>query len=301
MLHKAYAATDTCTWTGAVNGNWNVAGNWTGCDNGNLPENGDNLTFPASGMSNLNMTNNVSGLTSIDTITIFGSGYTLGGNDLTISQLLMLGSNNTVNLNSAFNTNSAYSIITSGSTNNIVNGNISLSGTGTFDTNGYLNSQLLINGVISGSASNVSMGGDGTLTIGTASWTYTTSSQVQVVTGATVVCNISSCFGNSTNPVMLTTTKQIELATPTIDIANPLTISQLGGATKSIVATTPSLSLPVFWSGPITLAKDGEIGAQNDGTALYIASVNLGGKALKFIGDGDTYQLNTGVISGPEL
>lgn len=97
---------------------------------------------------------------------------------------------------------------------------------------------------------------------------------------------------------MLTTTKQIELATPTIDIANPLTISQSAGATKSIVATTPSLSLPVFWSGPITLAKDGVIGAQNDGTALYIGSVNLAGKALKFIGDGDTYQLDTGVISG---
>ncbi len=157
MLHKAYASADTCTWTGAVNGNWNLAGNWTGCDNGNLPENGDSLTFPAGGVSNLSMTNNVSGLTSIVDITFFGSGYTLGGNDLTVGQFLIHGSNNTINLNSAFNTN-VTSLILSGGTNNIVNGNITLSGTGTFDTTGDPNSQLLINGVISGITSNVSMG-----------------------------------------------------------------------------------------------------------------------------------------------
>src|SRR6187402_2016960 len=42
------AAADTCTWTGATNGNWSTGTNWTGCDNSGVPENGDTLVFPAS-------------------------------------------------------------------------------------------------------------------------------------------------------------------------------------------------------------------------------------------------------------
>lgn len=43
------AAVDTCTWTGNGTGdykNMHDAANWTGCDNSNVPENGDSLIFP---------------------------------------------------------------------------------------------------------------------------------------------------------------------------------------------------------------------------------------------------------------
>ena len=42
----AKAAVDTCTWTGGgADNNFSTAANWTGCDNGNVPENGDTLDF----------------------------------------------------------------------------------------------------------------------------------------------------------------------------------------------------------------------------------------------------------------
>lgn len=46
-----HAAVDTCTWTGGTDSNYNFsdADNWTGCDNGNVPEAGDTLVFPALG------------------------------------------------------------------------------------------------------------------------------------------------------------------------------------------------------------------------------------------------------------
>ena len=46
---SARAAVDICTWTGGgVNEDFSNSANWTGCDNGNVPENGDGLIFPTS-------------------------------------------------------------------------------------------------------------------------------------------------------------------------------------------------------------------------------------------------------------
>jgi len=46
FVPSASAAPDTCTWVGAgADNNFSTAANWTGCDNGNVPENGDTLSF----------------------------------------------------------------------------------------------------------------------------------------------------------------------------------------------------------------------------------------------------------------
>jgi fibronectin-binding autotransporter adhesin len=63
---SAHAAIDTCTWTGGgVNENFSNAANWTGCDNGNVPQNGDSLILP----------------TSVDANTVYGNNRVLN-NDL---------------------------------------------------------------------------------------------------------------------------------------------------------------------------------------------------------------------------
>ena len=70
----------SATWTGAVNGNWSNGGNWSG---GTAPNAGDNLIFP-SGASNLSNTNDLPQNTIFNSITLTGSGYTLGGNDIVL-------------------------------------------------------------------------------------------------------------------------------------------------------------------------------------------------------------------------
>src|SRR2546422_6713479 len=72
----------TFTWTGASNPNWKTNGNWLG---GAAPtgNGGENLVFP-SGAANLTNSNNLKG-TSFNSITISGSGYTVGGNATTLT------------------------------------------------------------------------------------------------------------------------------------------------------------------------------------------------------------------------
>lgn len=79
MTPAVSAAEDTCTWTGAVNGNWSNGGNWSGCDNGGVPQTGDNLIFPSSA-SNKATTNDLS--ITIDYLEIApgATGYTISGN-----------------------------------------------------------------------------------------------------------------------------------------------------------------------------------------------------------------------------
>jgi autotransporter-associated beta strand protein len=68
-------------WTGAggANANWNNSGNWS---TGVLPVNGDDLVFN-SGALNLVNTNNL--LSQVNSITFLGSGYTVRGNNLTVT------------------------------------------------------------------------------------------------------------------------------------------------------------------------------------------------------------------------
>ena len=79
---SASAAADTCTWTGTASSNWNNAGNWTGCDNGNLPENSDSLYFPA--IAATKSTDNDFVGASFAKLS-FENGYTATGNALTLT------------------------------------------------------------------------------------------------------------------------------------------------------------------------------------------------------------------------
>lgn len=66
-------------WSGSSSGYWNIGANW----GGPAPISGDDLVFP-SGAANLVNTNNLTGL-SIRSITFSGSGYTIRGNSIIIS------------------------------------------------------------------------------------------------------------------------------------------------------------------------------------------------------------------------
>src|SRR2546425_1697531 len=71
----------TFTWTGTQNANWSVANNWAG---GVAPAGtgAENLVFPA-GAANL-LTNNTTNNGSFNSVTIKGTGYTLGNKAITL-------------------------------------------------------------------------------------------------------------------------------------------------------------------------------------------------------------------------
>jgi autotransporter-associated beta strand protein len=85
----------TLTWTGAAGDQiWSDPANW---DKGIAPVNGDSLVFP--GGAPLTTTNDLVGLT-VANIDIQGSGYQLGGNDITlIGSLTSEADNNAFNIN----------------------------------------------------------------------------------------------------------------------------------------------------------------------------------------------------------
>src|SRR3990167_9754593 len=60
FLPKVSAAADTCTWTGASSdSNFSTAANWTGCDNGNVPDQGDVLRFISEPVSDVALNNDL--------------------------------------------------------------------------------------------------------------------------------------------------------------------------------------------------------------------------------------------------
>src|SRR5947209_1091938 len=71
------------TWTGAgANSNWSTGANWSG---GTVPGSGDSLVFPA-GVTHLSAVNDLTAGTVFNSIEIDGSGYTLSGNAIHLSQ-----------------------------------------------------------------------------------------------------------------------------------------------------------------------------------------------------------------------
>jgi len=140
-------AAQTFTWTGAQNPNWGTNNNWSG---GAAPTGagGENLVFP-SGASNLATNNNLNAA-SFNSITIKGSGYTLGSKAITLGAGGLADSSvagtNTISLGLTFAATRTVTVSNAGTT-------------------------LTISGVISG-AGGLTKSGSGTVTLSAAN-TYT--------------------------------------------------------------------------------------------------------------------------------
>ncbi|OLB16736.1 MAG: hypothetical protein AUH07_00295 [Gemmatimonadetes bacterium 13_2_20CM_70_9] len=148
-------AAQTFTWTGASNPNWKTNGNWLG---GAAPtgNGGENLVFP-SGAANLTNSNNLKG-TSFNSITISGSGYTVGGNATTLTGSLAdssVAGTNTISLGLTFAATRTVTVSNAATT-------------------------LTISGVISG-AGGLTKSGSGTVTLSAAN-TYTGVTTINVGT-----------------------------------------------------------------------------------------------------------------------
>jgi LPXTG-motif cell wall-anchored protein len=295
-INRASAVTDTCTWTGATNANWSTASNWNcSIDGAAIPENGDSLQFPVSA-SNFSNNNDIVGL-SVAGVYVLGTGYTFGGNSLTVTDIYSFSAgNNNLNHPLAFNNTSASTIL-SNTGNNQINQNVSLTATGQTFNISLSNSDTLTFGssvVVSGAASSVNINGAGTIVTGTTNWTYT-AGNVQLVTGATVDCRMNQCFGDTANNVLLSgATPSIRLGTASLIVPNALSITG-NNTSGNLLATNTSGASP-RWSGAITLSSNATFSANHTSAILALSNINLGSNTAFFTGVGGVF--SSGVISG---
>lgn len=202
-ITSASAAADTCTWTGTTDGDWNDATNWTGCDNGNIPENGDILVFP-NGPTNKTLNNDIASL-DLDSIQISGNGYIISGNSVELSPVSSTainfgGSNNNLAMTTTITSSSTSKSISSSGANNVISAGLVLNLTGGSDMN--IGSSgldtLTIAGPISGTTQNFIISNGGTVAYNNAS-TFIATSNLQINDDSTVSCGDDACLGDSTN------------------------------------------------------------------------------------------------------
>jgi fibronectin-binding autotransporter adhesin len=197
-VQTAHAAVDTCTWTGATNANWATATNWTGCDNGTVPENGDSLVFPQSA-SNKAMNNDDVGLQP-QFITISGTGYTFGGNSITL-----LGATNgitasesaTMNIGITFSGTNTNSSASAGKVLTFAQPVVLSLSSGWFWTGG---GNAVFNGAVTGTAGGtIKASGAGTMISMNSTGNTYTATRAGADTDAVFDCNSTTCFGNAAN------------------------------------------------------------------------------------------------------
>ncbi|BCX13626.1 MAG: hypothetical protein KatS3mg085_158 [Candidatus Dojkabacteria bacterium] len=192
------AATDTCTWTGAVSGDTSDASNWTGCDNGGMPEIGDSLIFPEVA-TNKNITLN--SLPNLNSVQITGDNYqfsagtsNLIASTLEISGNVNFGSGADIELDSAFSSAPSIIVNSQSTLNSIVFNDIA----STFRLE--INQNLTINGGLYGNAFEVIKEGAATLTINGSGDLYIDNYYFRNLEGK-VVCKNSDCFGDGGNAI----------------------------------------------------------------------------------------------------
>ncbi len=314
ILHapKANAAADTCTWTGS-GGNTNIstAGNWTGCDNGNVPQDGDTLVFP-SGPTNKAVT--VNSDMAFNSITFSGNGYTVSS--------------------VAFESLGVYSSLTISGNNNTFSGYVRLyptttatvnhSGTGTSFAHYIViqpfadNTDIVLNTVtdlavpmvsqtaVGGGSSidTVTKSGAGTLDItGTAIAGVTTSGGIHIEEGRWQ-CDSTHCLGNSANEVVLDEGGDAEGAELKINhsgtVSNPITSTAVTGENGSVIISasatlngdiTVTDSLNMFVSGSTSANIDSDIAIADGKNLVSYGSEGYATNAYDYggiiSGDGD--------------
>ncbi len=314
LLHapKANAAADTCTWTGSgADTNISTAGNWSGCDNGNVPQDGDTLVFPTGPTNKVVTVNSDMGF---DSITFSGSGYTVAS--------------------AAFESLGVYSSMTISGNNNTFSGYVRLyptttatvnhSGTGTSFSH-YLviqpvadNTDIVLNTVTDlavpmisqtavgagSSIDTVTKSGTGTLEItGTAIAGVTASGGIHIEEGRWQ-CDSTHCLGNTANEVILDEGGDADGAELKINhsgtVSNPITSATVTGEDGSVIISasatlngdiTVTDSLNMFVTGSTTANIDSDIAIADGKNLVSYGSEGYATNAYDYggiiSGDGD--------------
>lgn len=279
----ASAAPDVCTWNGSASSSWSNGANWSGCDNGGVPENGDNLVFPA-GAANLTNNNDIVGL-DVDTVIVSGNNYVFSGNALDITPtssggLTFTGSNNNWSVNTTFNDTLASPSLVSSASANSVGANVVLTNGGNRDffvgVSGV--NVLTISGPISGTTRFFTSGSSGGTTRLAGLNTFTTTSSIQFY-AESFVCESASCFGNASNEVQLYNGAILTFDTAA-NISNPIRFAAPTARLRTIDQAT-NISSPITVNPGTSAVIEPGTGAALGlfGTVNNDGTLNFGGAA----------------------
>jgi fibronectin-binding autotransporter adhesin len=300
MLNVQPASAATITWDGGsvVDGNWSRAENWAGDV---LPVDGDSLVFP-SGAARLTNTNDMGGtLTTIETVTISGDAYTIGGNALTITPVSSIaiqftGTNNAWDIDTTISATASKSIYSS-ETGNVVSGDLALSVTG-----GQMNfgsdagDSLSITGVISGSTDGVVISPDSTVTFNAANTFVSASTTISA--GSEFICQNTDCLGVSNVQILMYEDAQLTL-NGTANLVQDIQTNIPFPATPAVIYDygNSTLSGDITIDAPLTVRANAGVTTTLSGNITFTDSA-----VLTLVGSGDpgadVIDQNGGIISG---
>lgn len=226
--HKAEAAPDTCTWTGAVNGDWNDSGNWTGCD-GNLPEaSGDSLVFPSLA-DTYTVINDFVGY-SFQSVAVVGDGYAFTGNEMKVLQMLNVNGNDVeFNLDIEIGNASSSSAFNANGENTAISANLIFDSVGQAVTiAGAGNIMMIDGGILTGSALRVHFQDGLTFDTSNVDSSVVTTNAFLITADATFNCRSLLCAGDESNLVLLSGEGTLNFVTDVVGFANPLQIGSEG-------------------------------------------------------------------------
>jgi hypothetical protein len=303
------AAADTCTWTGSGgNSNITTAGNWTGCDNGNVPEGGDNVIFP-DGPTNKVVT--VNSTTFYASITFSGSSYSVSSAAFesfgATGSTTISGNNNTLNTYLRLYP-STTATFTLGGTGNTIGNAMVIQPTAAntdvvFDINTDVSLPMISQTSVTGSSSidTFTKTGFGTLDItGQAVVGVTASGGIHIEEGS-LECDTENCLGDSANGIYLDNGGDPDGPNLTLNgddtVPNPITVNTGVGEDASI-----NVGADITFSGAISTSDNLNMFVGGSNTATFSSNLSLGsGTSLALYGS-DGYTLNkyifNGIISG---
>ncbi len=308
---KANAAADTCTWTGSGgDSNINTAANWSGCDNGTVPQNGDDLVFP-TGPTNKTVTINTT--LEFNNVTFSGDDYSVetsdpGTNQLYVdNNLTISGNDNTFNAYVRFFDSSSVTLGHSGS-GTVFSHYIVIQPTAdntdmVFDIDSDMSVPMIAQTAVGvgSSIDTVTKTGVGTLDITGAGITgVTTNNGVHIEEGRWE-CDSTHCLGNTANEIILDEGGGPDGAELAINhsgtVSNPITSSATTGEDGSVI-----ISANATLNGDITVNNDLNMFVTGTTTANIDSDIAIAdGKNLVSYGV-EGYTTNAydydGVISG---
>lgn len=276
FVPTASAAADTCTWTGAVNGNWSNGGNWSGCDNSDVPQSGDSLSFPASA-SNKAMNNDLSITLASITVASGATGYTIDGNDVTLSvSFNILGSIQFQTAGLQFSGNNTSATLNVQDTGSFIlpsTVNLSLTGTSNFEVYSTLPNFPLP--VFTGTTNTFGLNNSSAFHtfVMSDNSTFTAPGGV-FIQNSNLNCQADNCLGDSANPVEVgvgdeTTGAQLQLWVDGLTLPYDITLDN-----HDLAAGKPSIEFDGATgglSGDVTVNSDSLVSL---GVATATASGN---------------------------
>ena len=271
----------TRTWSGAVDVNWNVAGNWV---EGSVPVAGDDLVFPGAA-SNQSTSNNIPGVPTYRSIEVSGGTYSFSGGDLGLSDsLLFSAGSGTADFNLGIGLDSPFSAVL-----------LDATGTGSLNLNGPVfsadNEGLDINSGALGTGNIGLAGGNSYLGATT------------LHRGLLTVTN-AQALGSSGSGTNILSVGSLVLAGDGLTIAEPLTLDEAGAGGPGALIALGSNTL----SGPIDLASDATVNVSSPDVSLNLNGAIGGVGGLTKTGPGaltlanaETYTGATSVTAGTLL